>query len=167
MMDLGVNDKLATSAEIPDRLNMQGWDASQVSQVWSVGPSNGQSNAWDVTTLTKLGGSNVFSDVWEALKGSRNAGHSKRPAESDYLQSSAPKKLKPSKSKGTVLKATSVAQSRISEVFSNIETPQKGSNKHSTPAVSNASIVEDSPCPSRIKKRARRSVMLVTPRITE
>ena len=168
IMDLGVNDKLSTSAEIPDRLNMQGWDASQVSQVWSVGPSSSQGKAWDVTVLKKLGGSSVFSDVWEALKANRQAGHNKRPADSDAIQSSsAAKKLKPS-NKGTVVPiATSVAKSRTSEVSSSIETPLKGSNRHSTPAITNASVVEVSPCPSRIKKRARRTVQLATPRITE
>ena len=35
MMDLGMNDKLTTSSEIPDRLSSQGWNAAQVSQVWS------------------------------------------------------------------------------------------------------------------------------------
>ena len=87
MMDLGINDKLSTSSEIPDRLNAQGWNAAQVAQVWSVGPSDGQGKSWDAALLKKLGGGSLFSDVWEALKKNRQARHSKRPADNDTLLS--------------------------------------------------------------------------------
>ena len=162
MMDLGLNDRLATSSEIPDKLNLKGWNAAQVSQVWLAGPTTIRNKDWNAAVLKKLGGTDLFSRVWESLKVKRKAGHMKRPAACDTHQSSC-KKPRSLEYKGTPVKA----MSPCIVVPSTIETPINDSNKHSTPAISNHSFVEAIPCNDRIKKRAKRRGILATPRITE
>jgi len=78
MMDLGMGERVPTSAQIPALLNEKGWSVQQVSQVWSVAPTTTYSKEWDVNTLKKLGGSCVISSVWQALKDRNQAGHYKR-----------------------------------------------------------------------------------------
>ena len=162
MMDLQVADKLHTSSEIPDRLNLKGWNASQVSCVWTVGPVTDNGQTWNADLLKKLGGKNLFSSVWESLKTRKQVGYGKRPAMEDDM-CPATKRIK----SGThCVSASSLALSSNSAVFSAIDTPAKNSNMQSTPNMSNVSFVEDFPA-NRRRKKAKRSSIVATPKITE
>ena len=80
MMDLGVDDRLVTSYDVPDILNVQGWNVEQVSRVWSVRPDTLYSSSWDTESLERLGGKQVLSNVWHHLKAKGKTGHPKRRA---------------------------------------------------------------------------------------
>ena len=83
MLNLGVDDRLATSYDVQDILNSQGWNVEQVSKVWTVGPDIAYSSAWDTQSLERLGGKKILSKVWESLKGMRLTGHHKRSAQEE------------------------------------------------------------------------------------
>ena len=159
MLDLKVDDKVATSSEIPDILTKNGWCASQVSNVWSVSTCPSQAQVWDAGLLKKLGGPNLFSTVWEALKERKQAGHSKRPAVDEDLRPTTSKKHK----SGTL--KTPIAVSSTCMVSSHIETPILNSNLHSPPNVL-INPVEAIPKVRR-KRRANRNKLIATPKITE
>ena len=172
MLDLEVDEKVATSSQIPEMLTSKGWNVQQVSQVWSVGPTVSHSHSWDVETLKKLGGKDVFGKVWHELKDRNKTGHYKRSADDDVHPLSRKKVKTMDHNKGsgsgtgTLDIATPIILSNNHGVFPAIGSLHKDSINHSTPSCTNPLIVEEFPHHRR-RKRACRRGYLATPKITE
>ena len=78
MMDLGLNDGVLSSTDIPGILNEKGWDFTQVANTWSVGTEPLQWDTWNYASLDFLGGKNCLSKVWSVLRDEKLTGKVKR-----------------------------------------------------------------------------------------
>ena len=168
MLDLEVGERVSTSSQIPDLLNSKGWNVQQVSQVWSVGPTMDHSQYWDVDTLKRLGGRDIFGKVWHELRDKKMAGHHKRAADEDSSLSRKKRRtLDLNKGSGTGTHVVNpIILSNSPVVLPAIGSPNRCSNNHSTPSCTNPLNVEDIPQKRRMKKACRRGY-LATPKITE
>ena len=84
MMDLSVDNKLESSYNIPDLLNNNGWNASQVAGIWSPTMSSQcvPIMHWNTESLESLGGRGVMARVWNSLASREFRGTGKRHADS-------------------------------------------------------------------------------------
>ena len=169
MLDLNLGEKVSTAAAIPDLLNQKGWNAGQVASVWSVGPTMSLASGWDVNALKRLGGQWIFSKIWHSLKSKNQAGHYKRTADQDDCEPATKKlrlrKRRPSKNhRSGTLVATPVAMSDFKDVIPNVGSQNGHSNSSKVHLID--PTITDTSDSARRKKKARRSSMLATPKIT-
>ena len=68
MLDLELNERVATPSDIPDFLEVKGWHPAQVAGVWRVSSCKEDFSAWTENSLECLGGKGVLNKIWMHLK---------------------------------------------------------------------------------------------------
>ena len=156
MLDLSVDRKLSTPDAISDMLNEQGWNADQVARVWQVSTDPHSNPEWTHEKLMKLGGKEVAIEIWSTLKEKELTGNPKRPLVEDGVRPGVAKKSRKDmySSKGTnYILVGSPETKEMPDTF-----PSRADSQ-STPI--------QTPSQSRRKRRrAKKAVLLATPRIT-
>ena len=82
MLDLGIEDKVLTSTDIPDILDRKGWDFQQVASTWRVGTGHLSWNTWNDASLDYLCGRHCLGKVWGVRKDNHLTDNVKRRRES-------------------------------------------------------------------------------------
>ena len=93
MLDMNVDEKIATSTDIPAILSSKGWDQAQVSVVWRVAAAQDCSSEWNELQMENLGGKGILTRVWYELKAGQKTGYGKRVADLD-IEGAAKKKMR-------------------------------------------------------------------------
>ena len=83
MLDMKIDDRVATLTDIPALLTEKGWDQAAVSRVWRVTSASPCYQEWNEAKMEELGGRGVLSRVWNELKDNNKTGPSNRCAEED------------------------------------------------------------------------------------
>ena len=157
MLDLSMDRKLSTPDAISGMLNDQGWNADQVARVWQVSTGPQNDPEWTHEKLMELGGKEVAIDVWNTLKEKKLTGNPKRPLAEDGVRPGIAKKSRKDmiSSEGTnVVLVGSPETQEMPDTFTTRTDSQ--STPIQTPSQS-----------KRRKRRARKAVLLATPRITD
>ena len=165
MLDLGIQDKVATPSDIPEHLEQKGWHPTQVAGAWTSSSCSMDDFAtWTESNLECLGGKGVLNKVWLQLKDRHLTRFQKRQAPSDLDQEPATyKRVRqdedfPAVSKGTVR----IVLCDNNEAHSHVS-PHKVHPMFSSLLPSPRTPSQD---PTRKPKRARRRAHLATPKIT-
>ena len=159
MMDLSVEKKLPNTHEISTFLNNQGWDASQVLNVWQVSSRENSASSWSFETLGELGGKDVTTRIWHRLKDLELTGNPKRCLENELPCGQRSKKRRLSQ-----VSLHSNCISPLSKAGAANETPGAVEKKrhHSTPLTATPT----EPRAQRKTRRAKKPGPISTPTLT-